>query len=120
MKTSTSHSFFPGLLKDGARTRLKIALDEASIAGESAAAGSPEEQGTVAPVAAQTFAEVFRAFSTVMRTYRNFLQLNLALAAKLSSTIAERTITDFANAKGTKRGDLSRDDPHQREDDKIF
>jgi hypothetical protein len=84
-----------------------VTFDETSLDPEPKASESNKTDHSVLAGDPKTFADVFASFSSVIWTYRNYLQLTLFLAPMISGVIAERTIGEFAKSKGTIRNDLS-------------
>lgn len=96
-------------VEDGDLRGHALVFDEKDV--HTAHQPTPETRSEARPVVAdaKTFRDVFDAFEPVISTYRNFLALTMSIAPKLSTVIAQRTIKDFAKAKGKQRHDLTTD-----------
>lgn len=95
--------------KDGEHSGFSVIFDETSLGEGPKDPDESEKDNVTIAGEAKTFADVFAAFASVTWTYRNYLQLTLAIAPMISGAVAERTIGEFAKSKGSKREDLSDD-----------
>ena len=110
MAKSEPNRFFIVLRKkDGSHRGFTVTFDEASLDAEPKPADQQPGDNVTIPGEPKTFRDVFVAFASVVWTYRNYLQFTLALAPMISGVVAEKTIGEFAESKGSKREDLSGD-----------